>query len=55
MNGIYWDATKEMIRLEKENQNLKMVCRRLAAAKSLTVRDRIAKQCHKLFAGKVTR
>lgn len=31
--------------------NLEMVCRRLAAAKKIESRDRIAKQCHHLFAG----
>ena len=47
----HWQTAKELMRVQKENQNLKMVCRRLAAAKTLATRDRIAKQCAKLFAG----
>lgn len=36
-------------------ENLKMVCRRLAAAKTLESRDRIAKQCYHLFEGSILR
>ena len=41
--------------MRAENENLKMVCRRLAAAKSLEIRDRIARQCHYLFMGSALR
>lgn len=37
------------------NEDLKMVCRRLAAARSLETRDKIAKQCHHLFKGNILR
>lgn len=40
---------------QKEIENLKMVCRRLAAAKTIESRDSIAKQCHSLFEGSLLR
>jgi hypothetical protein len=51
-------AYDRLSRLESREQelllkiaDLQMVCRRLAAAKSLETRDRVAEQCHHLFAG----
>lgn len=41
--------------LEEQIANLKMVCRRLAVAKTLEARDRIAEKCAHLFKGSVTR
>lgn len=40
---------------QKQIDDLKMVCRRLSAAKTLVSRDKIAKQCHGLFAGNILR
>lgn len=37
--------------LKLEIENLKMVCRRLAAAKTIESKDRIAAQCFELFKG----
>ena len=40
---------------EAKVENLKMVCRRLANAKTIEQRDKIAKQCQHLFAGNILR
>lgn len=48
-------VTDELTVARREIQNLKMVCRRLAAAKTLEIRDRIAKRCVSLFRGSILR
>lgn len=37
------------------SKDLAMICRRLAAASTLEARDRIARECHNLFRGEITR
>lgn len=46
---------KELAEAKEVIENLKMVCRRLSAAKSIESRDKIAKQCIDLFRGSVLR
>lgn len=41
--------------LERQIEDLKMVCRRMAAAKKLSTKDKIAEQCYHLFAGSILR
>ena len=41
----------EIERLKKEIEELKMICRRLSATKTLKTKDKIAKQCCHLFKG----
>lgn len=54
-----WNAFKEgemrNLQLVDDVENLKMVCRRLSAAKSISVRDKIAAQYQYLFKRKITR
>lgn len=47
------DSLPELVKVVEHSayDDLRMVCRRLAAAKSLETRDKIAKQCHHLFYG----
>ncbi len=40
---------------EEDIENLKMICRRLAFAKTLESRNNVAKQCHELFKGSILR
>ncbi len=52
----WWDIKDARIKkLEAELAELKMVCRRLSAASSIEVRDKIAIQCAELFRGSILR
>lgn len=53
--SAYSVAQADLKVAQDQVENLKMVCRRLVAAKTLETRDRIAKQCHHLFEGSITR
>ena len=56
-NTLYWKEGFYVGHASRDSEieNLKMVCRRLAAAKSIETRDKIAAQCMTLFAGEILR